>query len=241
MATSGVSNLFSVYAQSYLNQTNARVQKTLEQLSSGSRINSAADDPAGISMVDEMQAQDSYLSQLQTNNAITEGSLNVASGALSQVNSLLDQQVTLSTAAANGTLTPAQENANNLEYQSNQALISQIESNTSYNGSSVFANNPAASSLPGIQQSLNSEDLSSSSDAQSALSAVNSAVSGVSAAEGGYGTQINALDASSAVDNTEETNTQAALNAIQATDYAKASSELEQGKLLMQAGLSVMA
>ena len=76
----------------------------LQQLSSGSKINSGADDAAGLSLVDGLQANQTALTQSQTNAQEGVGLLQVADGALSQVTSLLNRAVTLATEASNGTL-----------------------------------------------------------------------------------------------------------------------------------------
>ena len=74
------------------------------QLSSGSKINSGADDAAGLSLVDGLQANSQALAQSQTNASEGVGLLKVADGALSQVTNLLNRAVTLATEASNGTL-----------------------------------------------------------------------------------------------------------------------------------------
>jgi len=67
----------------------------LQQLSSGSKINSGADDAAGLSLVDGLQANSMALAQSQTNASEGVGLLKVADGALSQVTNLLNRAVTL--------------------------------------------------------------------------------------------------------------------------------------------------
>jgi flagellin len=153
----------------------------------------------------------------------------------------LDDETTLSTEASNGTLTPAQEDAANLSYQSNLAEIANIGTTTDYNGSSVFANNGNGLSDQGISTSLSSTSLTSPSNAQSALGQVNQAVSGVAAEQGSYGARINATQASQAVTQTQEQNTEAALNAIDSTDYAQETSNLAQDDLQLQFGTYALA
>jgi flagellin len=138
MSLGVLNNLSAVYAENSLNNTNNSLSKTLQQLSSGSKINSGADDAAGLSLVDGLQANQTALTQSQTNAQEGVGLLQVADGALSQVTSLLNRAVTLATEASNGTLNTAQDTAADQEYQSILAEINNIGSTTTYNGNAVF-------------------------------------------------------------------------------------------------------
>jgi flagellin len=138
MSLGVLNNVAAIYAENYLNATQNSLQTTLQQLSSGSRINSGADDAAGLSIVNGLEANAAGLTQSATNAAEGVGLLQVADGALSQVTSLLNRGVTLATEASNGTLTATQLSAANQEYQSILAEINNIGSTTTYNGSAVF-------------------------------------------------------------------------------------------------------
>jgi flagellin len=138
MALSVLNNIPSLVAQNNLAVTNKNLQNTLFQLSSGSRINSGADDPAGLSIVNGLQANISALQQSSQNATAGVGQLQVADGALSQVTSLLNRAVTLATQAANGGLTTAQFAAVNNEYESITSEIARIGAATNFNGNSVF-------------------------------------------------------------------------------------------------------
>jgi flagellin len=127
-----------MYAENNLNNTTNSLNTVLQQLSSGSRINSGADDAAGLSLVNGLQANSQALSQSQTNSQEGVGLLQVADGALSQVTSLLNRAVTLATEASNGTLNTSQDAAANQEYQSILSEINNIGSTTTYNQNQVF-------------------------------------------------------------------------------------------------------
>ena len=139
MALGVLNNLSAIYAEHNLNNTNKSLQQVLQQLSSGSRINSGADDAAGLSLVNGLAANAAALTQSTTNVAEGVGLLQVADGALMQVTNLLNRAVTLATEASNGTLNATQESAANQEYQSVLAEISNIGSTTTYNQEQVFA------------------------------------------------------------------------------------------------------
>ena len=139
MALGVLNNLSAVYAENNLNKTSTSLQTVLQQLSSGSRINSGADDAAGLSLVNGLMANSTALAQSATNATEGVGLLQVADGALSQITSLLNRAVTLATEASNGTLNSTQEAAANQEYQSLLAEITNIGSTTTYNQQQVFS------------------------------------------------------------------------------------------------------
>ena len=138
MGLSILSNIPSLEAQNQLSITNQNLQNTLFQLSSGSKINSGADDPAGLSIADGLQANISALTQSTQNVTDGVGMLQTADGALSQVTTLLNRAVTLATEAGNTGLTSDQQDALQNEFASITAEINQIGSNTTYNNTQVF-------------------------------------------------------------------------------------------------------
>ena len=135
-----LNNIAAIYANNNLNSTQASLQNTLTQLSSGSRINSGADDAAGLAVADGLHANEAALTQSAQNAQQGIGLLQTADGALSQVTNLLNRAVTLSTEAANQTLNSNQVGSANAEYQNILKEISAIGSTTNYNGNSVFTN-----------------------------------------------------------------------------------------------------
>ena len=140
MAISILNNIPSLAAQNQLSITQASLQKTLYALSSGSRINSGADDAAGLAIADGLQANVTALTQSARNANDGVGKLQVADGALAQVTTLLNRGVTLATESATGTLDSAgnQRAALNAEFTAIKAEIDRIGTNTTYNGAAIF-------------------------------------------------------------------------------------------------------
>ncbi len=138
MSLGVLNNIAVIYAENNLNSTQNSLQTVLEQLSSGSRINSGADDAAGLSLAEGLGANSAALNQSALNAQQGVGLLQVADGALSQVNSLLTRGITLATEASNGTLNTTQDAAANQEYQSILDEITHIGTTTTYNGQAVF-------------------------------------------------------------------------------------------------------
>lgn len=281
MSLGVLNNLSALYAANNLNNTQNSLTKTLQQLSSGSRINSGADDAAGLSLVNGLQANSTALTQSVTNATEGSGLLQVADGALSQVTNLLNRAVTLATEASNGTLNTSQLSAANQEYQSILDEVSNIGATTTYNGNQVFTGTAvniytgdststghstdalkistlSSSSIGDTSgtlsysaqtisytasagTNLSTTDLTSQSNAQTALTDLNAAITNVAAQDGYVGSQINTLNAVSQVEATQQQNIAAAQNAVQATDYAQASSNLSKYEILSQTGISALA
>lgn len=142
MSLSILNNIPSLAAQNQLSITNSNLQKTLIQLSSGQRINSGADDAAGLAIADGLKANISALTQSAQNATDGVSKLQVADGALSQVTSLLNRAMTLATESANGTMNGdngSQRTALDNEFTAIKAEIDSIGQNTTFNGTNVFA------------------------------------------------------------------------------------------------------
>src|SRR5271154_6499308 len=141
MALTILNNIAAIAAENQLNITSNSLNSTLEQLSSGSRINSGADDPAGLAIANGLEANIAALTQSSSNATDGVGELQVADGALSQVTTLLDRAVTLATESATGTVSNSQRSALDSEFQSIKAEIDSIGSTTNFNGGQVFTAN----------------------------------------------------------------------------------------------------
>ncbi|MGA8837759.1 MAG: flagellin [Candidatus Sulfotelmatobacter sp.] len=133
-----LNNIPSLQAENELDLTASALNNTLEQLASGSRINSGADDPAGLSIANGLEANISALTQSVSNANDGVGQLQLADGALAQVTNLLNTAVTLATESATGTVSNGQRTAIQAQYASILAEINQIGTATTYNGQSVF-------------------------------------------------------------------------------------------------------
>ncbi len=262
MSLSVLNNIAAIYAQNNLNQTQNSLQTTLQQLSSGSRINSGADDAAGLSVSDGLAANQAALTQSAQNAQNGVGLLQTADGALSQVTTLLDRATTLATEASNGGLTTAQATAADTEFQSIVTEIGNIGSTTNFNSSSVFSasatnfvvsdgttsGTTTISATVGALTSANvggadlsGDSLTSTANATTALADITTAVSGISAQRGTLGASINQLNAAANVASSEDVNLASAQNAILSTNYGQATSDLAKYQVLSQTGISALA
>jgi flagellin len=138
-----LNNIPSLAAENQLTLTSNALSNTLQQLSSGSRINSGADDPAGLSIANGLQANISALTQSVANANGGVGQLQLADGALAQVTNLLNTAVTLATESATGTVSNGQRTAIEAQYASILSEINRIGTATTYNGQAVFQSGTA--------------------------------------------------------------------------------------------------
>jgi len=153
MALSILNNISSMTAETALSNTQASLQKTLTQLSTGMKINSGSDDAAGLSIASGMQANIAALTQSQQNANNGIGMLQTADGALSQVTTLLNRAVTLATEGSTTGITTSQSTALNNEFGTILSEINQIGAATNFNGANVFSSN-APTSFSSTQGSL---------------------------------------------------------------------------------------
>jgi flagellin len=260
MAISLLNNISALQAENQLQQTANNLQSTLFQLSSGSRLNSGADDPAGLEIANGLQANITALNQSATNANEGVGLAQTADGALAQVTNLLNRATTLATEAANGTNTGNNLTALDTEYTSIKAEIDQIGLNTTYNGQSVFtggttsiflsdggASETLATATIGIAPGTVSSAglglataLDSQADAVTALSQITAAVQTVAGSRAGLGASINRLNAAQGVETAQVQNLTSAEDGITAANIPQQVANLSKYSVLDQTGISAL-
>lgn len=268
MALSVLNNIPSIVAQNQLGITQANLQTTLTQLSSGSRINNGADDAAGLAIANGLQANVTGLTQSVANATSGVGALQVADGALGQVTTLLNRAVTLATEASTGTVTSGQRGALDAEYQQILNQIDSIGGNTTFNGTTIFASNATTttsiflsdsstagtttigvnvSGLSTTALSLHGTSLTGtpasggSTDPQATLTKLNTAIATVASDRGTIGAGINRLLAASNVANNQIQNLTAAQDQITAANIPTVVANLSKFSILERTGISALA
>ena len=131
-------NIPSLAAEDQLNVTSSALDSTLEELSSGSAINTGSDNAAGLAIANGLQANVSALTQSVSNANDGIGELQLADGALAQVTTLLNRAITLATESGTGTVSNSQRTAIQAEYASILTEINSIGTSTTYNGQAIF-------------------------------------------------------------------------------------------------------
>ena len=127
-------NIGAVNAHRNLFNNTWEVQKNIEKLSSGYRINRSADDAAGLAISEQMRSKINGLDQATSNANDAIGLIQTAEGALTETHSMLQRMVTLATQSANGTYNSTARGAITEEVKALKEEIDRIASTTDYNG-----------------------------------------------------------------------------------------------------------
>ncbi len=131
-------NITALNAYRQLGNNNNQVSKNLEKLSSGFKINRAGDDAAGLAISEKMRAQIKGLETAQKNANDGISLIQTAEGALTEVHSMLNRMVELSTQAANGTYSDDDRAKLQSEVDSLMAEIDRIADGTDFNGTKLL-------------------------------------------------------------------------------------------------------
>ncbi|MGN0242394.1 MAG: flagellin [Candidatus Weimeria sp.] len=251
-------NMQAANANRMLGITTSAQAKSTEKLSSGYKINRAADDAAGLAISEKMRSQIRGLDRASTNAQDGVSVVQTAEGALNEVHSMLQRMNELATQAANDTNTSQDRSQIQLEINQLTSEINRVQSTTQFNtmnllDGSFTGKNLQVGSLSGQSITLNISNMSAGSlgvsrlkmssftSAGSAMSAIQKAIDKVSTQRANLGAVQNRLEHTiSNLDNVSE-NTQSAESRIRDTDMAKEMVTYSKNNILMQAGQSMLA
>ena len=253
-------NLTAMNANRQLGITTSAQSKSSEKLSSGYRVNRAADDAAGLTISEKMRSQVRGLNKASANAQDGISLIQVAEGALNEVHSILQRMNELATQAANDTNTSVDRQAVKDELDALSSEITRVQSTTQFNTqnllTSEFSNkNLQVGALSGQKITITIDDMSATSlgvkasvldvtgfsAAGTTMQAIQDAISTVSTQRSKLGAIQNRLEHTVAnLDNISE-NTQAAESRIRDTDMAKEMVEYSKNNILAQAGQSMLA
>lgn len=253
-------NVASLNAQRNLTLSTSKLNRSLERLSSGLRINRASDDAAGLAISERFRAEIRSLAQAERNANDGVSLLQIAEGALNETSGILIRLRELAVQAANGTLGTEERNALNEEFQAQIAEIDRIAAVTEFNGTQVLNGTGAsitfqvgADNTSNDQITVTGVDATSSgigvaslsittaSGAQSALDALTTAINSVASLRGQFGAAQNRLESAIRSIQIAIENTSAAESRIRDVDVASETAELTKNQVLQQAGVSVLA
>jgi flagellin len=251
-------NLTAMNANRQLGITTGAQAKSSEKLSSGYKINRAADDAAGLTISEKMRSQVRGLNKASDNAQDGVSLIQVAEGALSETHSILQRMNELATQAANDTNTTADRTAVQQEINQLASEITRIASTTQFNTMNLIDGNFTGKklqvgSLCGQVITIDISDMSATglgvsglvvssfSAAGKSMSAAQDAISYVSAMRSKLGALQNRLEHTIAnLDNISE-NTSSAESRIRDTDMAEEMVEYSKNNILAQAGQSMLA
>ncbi len=255
-------NVSSMRAQNNLGATQGRLAKSFQRLSSGFRINSAADDAAGLGISESLKAKiRSYaVAERNTNNAISM--TNTAEGGLGQISGIVLRMRELAVQSANGDLTSTDRGYLDTEFQLLKDEITRLSETTEFNGKELLAGTATnitfqvginTSTFDTIQVGFGGVSVSSlglsgvgvggssATSATAAITALDGALTTVSTERAKYGAANNRLTLAVANSQTIRTNLSAANSAIRDVDVASETALMARSQVLMQAATSVLA
>jgi len=262
--TSINTNINALRASNALSRNDSAQQLTMQQLSTGKRINRASDDAAGLSIRETMTAQINGL-----NNAIKNANdgislLQTADGALSETSSLLQRMRELAVLAVNDTYSSTQKTAMSTEYVALSAQIDQIATNTQFNGTAVIsgaggtyggvgsflfqvgANTTQTMAVAIVSQTLAQYGLTgtaiaTAASATSNIALIDTAIGTLNSQRSTIGAAVNRL--SHALDNLSNVaaNATDSRSKVEDTDYASATSDLARQQIIAQAATAILA
>jgi len=253
-------NVKSLIAQQALTTNNRSLSKSMEQLSTGKRINSAADDAAGLAISNKMTAQIRALNQSVRNANDAISMIQTAEGATKEMSNMLQRMRELAVQANNGTYSSNDKTALNNEYSQLASEIARIAKTTTWNGMEVTgsaagsysfqigSDSTASVSLTfekiasaGDAVALASAEVLTGTGAASAISLVDNAISQIDTYRSKLGAMINRLQYASDNLTNVSTNMSASRSRILDTDYANATTELARTQIISQAATAMLA
>ena len=241
---------------SYLNKAQAQTNTAFNRLSSGSRINSAKDDAAGLAISDRMSALFKGLNQAITNANDGISLTQTADGALSESSNALQRMRELAVQAGNGIYNSSDRAAMNKEFSQLQEELGRISEQTTFNGQQLLNGDfegasfqVGANSGETIEVSIADMspenlgvadlDISSAAGAQEALQAIDAGLSAVSDSRADLGAVHSRFESTIANLGNTAVNTAESRSRIADTDYAAEASDLVKSQILEKAGIAI--
>jgi flagellin len=148
MALAIQTNLASLQAQQNVAKNTTALQASYQKLSSGLRVNSAADDAAGLAISENMKAQMRSFTVAQRNAADGISMAQTAEGSLGQIHDILGRMRELGMQGSNGTLSTTDQTNLNNEFRSLQDEIGRIQDSTTFNGTKLIATTSGGATDP---------------------------------------------------------------------------------------------
>ena len=259
-------NTASLFAQRQLTQSQDSASKSLQRLSTGMRINSAADDAAGLAISTKFGAKIRGLNQASRNASDGISMIQTAEGGLEQMGGILTRMRELAVQSANGSLTDSDRLFLQTEFTQLGNELDRIARSTEFNGRNLLQGSASAGitfhigtdntstdkisvSIANVQSSklgtggtkLNVQAVSTVTKSTTSLGVIDAAIAQLSTARSKLGAAQNRLDVT--IDNigTSVENLSAANARIRDSDIASETAALTKSQILVQAGVSVLA
>jgi flagellin len=255
-------NVASLNAQKNLGINQRGLHQAMERLSSGYRINRAADDAAGLAISENLRGLIRGYRQANRNANDGVSLVQVAEGSLNEVSNMLIRLRELGVQASSDTIGDTERKFLDVEYQQLKSEVQRITDSTSFNGFDLLNgtggvidiqvgvhNNPFldrisfnASAANATLESLGmtAETLATKESSQTSLSVIDNAMTSVNAIRANFGALQNRLQSTSQNLMVAEENYSAANSRIRDTDVAAETAEMTRNNILLQAGIAVL-
>ena len=256
-------NLTAANTNRQLGITTNGLQKSTEKLSSGYKINRAADDAAGLSISEKMRNQIRGLNKASDNAQDGISLVQTAEGALNEVHSMLQRMSELAVQASNGTNASQDRTALDNEVQQLKTEIERVGTTTQFNKMDILTGDFSSNNEKTLQVGANQDQVitiaisaltstvgsaldatvkvGTASAAQSSITTIQNSITNLSALRSKLGALQNRLEHTVAnLDNISE-NTQSAESRIRDTDMAEEMVQYSKNNILQQAGQSMLA
>jgi flagellin len=260
MAINIQTNYAALSAQKNLGQNQKLLAGSFQRLSSGYRVNSAADDAAGLAISESMKSQIRSYTVAQRNASDAQSMAQTAEGALGDVHDIMGRMRELAMQSSNGDLGTTDRGYINTEFKSLQNEVTRIQGSAKFNGKQLInataatttfqvgLNNVSSDQIKvtfgGVQLTAitaNTTDLSTATGALNALATIDTAIQNVSTARSNFGTAMNRMDFATSNIQTMQLNITAANSRIRDVDVASETANLSRNQVLTQAGTAVLA
>jgi flagellin len=245
------SNVDAIAAHRHLSATSDAISQSMERLSSGLRINKAADDAAGLGISEKMRGQIRGLAQAQRNIQDGVSMVQTAEGNLDEVHSILQRVRELAVEYRNGSLSAAGKGAIQSEVDQLSQEITRIGDSAVFNGVSLLSGSSSVTFQVGANDnetiSVSFSNLATavgaaySNMATASLAAIDAAVDAVSAMRSGLGAVQNRLEHALSVTGVYQENLTSAESRIRDVDMAEEMVTLTKNQILQQAGTAMLA
>ena len=261
MALTVRTNLAALRSINRLNNTQNSLSGSLERISSGLRVNKAADDAAGLAVSSRMQADNVSLRQAMRNANDGVSLVQTAEGTLGEITNILSRMRELSIQSSNGTYSASDRQLIDKEFILMKNEIRRIASNSTFNGISLLAGRTGAVTLQigidnlttdqiSIQMSaisasqgalaITTLSVSTSSGALAAIASIDAAINTVNTARAELGATQNRLESALSEASTYSENLSASYSQIMDLDYASESSNMTRLQIMQQAGVAAL-
>jgi flagellin len=263
MAMTINTNLSALSVTNALNSNQAALQSSMNKLSSGSQLNTAADNPAGLAISQGLQAQIGGLNQAAQNTASGINLIQTASGALSQVSNILQTINSLAVQAANDTNSTASRTDIQTQVTALAAQLTAIGSSTNFNGVKLLDGSATGAAALNFQTGANATDsvsldlgtanvttigtavaaltFDTAANAQASITAIQAQIQTVSTAQATLGATQNVLTSTAQSIAVNSQNLTAANSQIADTDMASEMAKYSKENVLMQAGTAMLS